>query len=66
MPIKHSIWKVALTPSALSTCRLVSEQYLEDMIAAAPEMLPLFKTPVGQASENPEGVLADKPVARLP
>jgi hypothetical protein len=39
MPIKHAIWKVGAEPSALATTTLVSEQQLEDMIVAAPQIL---------------------------
>lgn len=39
MPIKHAIWKVASNPSPLSISTLPSEQQLEAMILAAPEIL---------------------------
>jgi len=39
MPIKHAIWKVGSQPSPLSTTTLLSEQQLEDMIIAAPQIL---------------------------
>ncbi len=39
MPISHSIWKVGYPPQVLSTALLFSEQQLEDMIVAAPEIL---------------------------
>jgi len=39
MPIKHAIWAVGSQPSPLSTTTLLSEQQLEDMIIAAPQIL---------------------------
>lgn len=39
MPIKHAIWKVGSKPTPLPTCTLVSEQQLEDMIVATPDIL---------------------------
>ncbi len=39
MPISHSIWKVGNPPQVLPTAILFSEQQLEDMIVAAPEIL---------------------------
>lgn len=39
MPINHAIWKVNTTPSPLPLVKLLSEQQLEDMIVAAPEIL---------------------------
>lgn len=39
MPIKHAIWKVSDTPQPLAAATLVSEQLLEDMIVAAPQIL---------------------------
>jgi len=39
MTIRHAIWKVGAKPVGLSSTSLVSEQQLEDMIVAAPEIL---------------------------
>jgi hypothetical protein len=39
MPIHHSIWRVAKSPSRLSETTLSSEQLLEDMIVASPDIL---------------------------
>ena len=39
MPVQHAIWKVGESPAALPTAVLVSEQQLEDMIVASPDML---------------------------
>jgi hypothetical protein len=39
MPVEHSIWRVGARPQALSRAALPSEQLLEDMIVAAPEIL---------------------------
>ena len=39
MPISHSIWKVGNQPQVLQSALLFSEQQLEDMIVAAPEIL---------------------------
>ncbi len=39
MPVQHAIWKVGEAPAALPTALLVSEQQLEDMIVASPDML---------------------------
>jgi hypothetical protein len=39
MPIRQSIWKVGNTPQPLAAARLASEQQLEDMIVANPELL---------------------------
>ena len=39
MPIKHAIWKVGSRPIALPASTLISEQQLEEMILAAPEIL---------------------------
>jgi hypothetical protein len=39
MPIEHSIWRVGQKPAALSRGSLPSEQLLEEMIVAAPEIL---------------------------
>jgi hypothetical protein len=39
MPVKHAIWKVGEKPTALSNTRLISEQKLEDMIVADPNIL---------------------------
>lgn len=39
MPIEHSIWRVAEKPEPLSRGSLASEQLLENMIVAAPEIL---------------------------
>lgn len=39
MPIRQSIWKVGDTPQQLPATRLASEQQLEDMIVANPELL---------------------------
>ncbi len=39
MPIQHAIWKVGAKPISLTASSLASEQQLEDMIVAAPEIL---------------------------
>src|SRR6202035_3563628 len=39
MPIHHSVWRVAKSPSPLLGTTLPSEQSLEDMIVASPEIL---------------------------
>jgi hypothetical protein len=39
MPIHHSVWRVAKSPSRLLETTLPSEQFLEDMIVASPETL---------------------------
>jgi hypothetical protein len=39
MPIQHAIWKVGTKPAPLATTTLASEQQLEEMIVAAPEIL---------------------------
>ena len=39
MPIRHSVWTVDKVPKPLSEGILPSEQFLEDMIVAAPEIL---------------------------
>lgn len=39
MPIKHAIWKVGPKPTALDVITLATEQQLEEMIVAAPEIL---------------------------
>jgi hypothetical protein len=39
MPIHHKIWRVAKSPSRLLEATLPSEQSLEDMIVASPEIL---------------------------
>lgn len=39
MPIHHAIWKVGPEPAPLPAAKLPSEQLLEDMIVAAPQML---------------------------
>jgi hypothetical protein len=39
MPIEHSIWRVGAQPEALGKGALPSEQFLEDMIVASPEIL---------------------------
>lgn len=39
MPIQHAIWKVGIEPEPLKISKLASEKYLEDMIAAKPEMI---------------------------
>ena len=39
MPIKHTIWKVGTKPALLATSNLLSEQQLEEMIVATPEIL---------------------------
>lgn len=39
MPVEHSIWRVSNRPTPLSRGALPSEQLLEEMIVAAPEIL---------------------------
>ena len=39
MTLHHAIWTVGATPAPLARATLPSEQVLEDMIVAAPQML---------------------------
>ena len=39
MPIQHAIWKVGATPTPLAVAKLPSEQLLETMITASPDIL---------------------------
>jgi hypothetical protein len=39
MPIHHSVWRVGATPSRLPETSLASEQLLEEMIIASPEII---------------------------
>ena len=39
MPIHHSVWRVAKSPSRLLETTLSNEHLLEDMIVASPEIL---------------------------
>jgi hypothetical protein len=39
MPIQHAIWKVGISPLALTIARLPSEQLLESMIVSSPDIL---------------------------
>lgn len=39
MPIRHEIWKVSNCPTPLPISKLLTEQQLEDMIVAMPEIL---------------------------
>jgi hypothetical protein len=39
MTIRHAIWKVGARPEPLPAAMLASEQLLEDMIVASPEIL---------------------------
>ena len=39
MPIKHAIWKVGAQPAPLTITTLLSEQQLEEMIVATPQIL---------------------------
>lgn len=39
MPIQHAIWKVGDIPTQLPTCKLPSEQKLEEMIVKDPGIL---------------------------
>jgi hypothetical protein len=39
MTIRQAIWKIGAKPVSLSPSTLASEQQLEDMIVAAPEIL---------------------------
>ena len=39
MTIKHTIWRIAETPTPLAISQLASERQLEDMIVAAPSIL---------------------------
>ena len=39
MPIRHSLWRVATPPTRLSEGALPSEQILEEMVVASPEIL---------------------------
>jgi len=38
MPIRNAIWKVGTTPQQLTETQLPSEQLLESMIVAAPQI----------------------------
>ncbi|MFC0389662.1 hypothetical protein, partial [Muricoccus vinaceus] len=39
MTLHHAIWTVGANPTPLAAAQLPSEQLLEDMIVAAPQML---------------------------
>src|SRR5258708_29809876 len=39
MPIRHAIWKVAAKPLPLAESSLPTEQLLEDMIVASPQIV---------------------------
>ncbi len=39
MPVQHAIWKVGPAPIPLPVSKLLTEQHLEDMIVAKPEIL---------------------------
>ena len=55
MPIRQSIWKVGDTPEPLAAGRLASEQQLEDMIAANPELLSDELMLIGRQEETGRG-----------
>jgi hypothetical protein len=55
MPIRHSIWKIAAQPVQLSLSSLTSEQLLETMIVAKPEILSNEWMLIGQQEETPFG-----------
>ncbi len=55
MPIRHSIWKIAAQPLQLSPSSLASEQLLETMIVARPEILSDEWMLIGQQEETPFG-----------
>jgi len=39
MPVQHALWTVGTKPCSVAVGKLVSEQQLEEMIVAAPEIL---------------------------
>lgn len=69
MPISHSIWKVGTPPEMLPVATLFSEQKLEEMIVAAPEILSGEWMLIGQQEQTGMGgridLLAIAPDASL-
>lgn len=55
MPIHHSIWRVGAAPSRLLETVLASEQQLEDMIVAAPEILSEQWMLIGRQEDTGQG-----------
>jgi len=55
MPIKHAIWKVGETPTALSGAKLPNEQLLEDMIVRDPSILSGEWMLIGQQEKTNHG-----------
>lgn len=55
MAVKHSIWTVGGKPAALEKAKLPSEQKLEDMIVAEPEILSADWMIIGQQETTPFG-----------
>ena len=52
MPIQHSLWRVGAKPEVLPEATLPSEQLLEDMIVAAPEILSREWMLIGRQEET--------------
>lgn len=69
MPIQHAIWKVGTPPTSLPTSKLPSEQALEEMIIASPEMLSSEWMLIGRQEQTTAGgridLLAIAPDASL-
>lgn len=69
MPIRHALWKVGTAPSQLQPCSLASEQQLEQMIVASPEILSEEWMLIGQQEQTDTGgridLLAIAPDASL-
>jgi len=59
MPIKHAIWKIAETPSPLTTSRLPSERALEDMIVTTPAILSSEWLLIGRQERTSFGGIID-------
>jgi hypothetical protein len=55
MPIRQSIWKVGDTPQPLAATRLASEQQLEEMFVANPELLSDELILIGRQEETGRG-----------
>jgi hypothetical protein len=69
MPIQHKIWRIESTPTPLTAATMISEQELEEMIVAAPEILSADWMLIGQQEQTGTGgridLLAIAPDASL-
>ncbi len=69
VPVQHALWNVATVPTPLTASALVSEQELEDMIVASPEILSNEWMLIGQQEQTGLGgridLLAIAPDASL-